>query len=128
MVGFLKTIGTESQFISMLTVTSPSMRKTRNPFLGVLKVSRRNGLLNVNFTSAVERKVAEHFGLKPSEVEYIPGKTWYKHLQTAEGKPLALCVHQKDSSKYYLQYYPHKSITKYVMPDGTPVTEEQLQP
>lgn len=128
MVGFLKTIGTECQFVSMLTVTDPKMRTTGNPYKGVQKVSRRNGLLNVNFTNAVERNIAESFGISPTQVEYNAGKTWYKHLTTTDGKPLALCVHQKDETKYYLQYYPQKSETKYLMPDGTEIAEENLKP
>ncbi len=118
MVGYLKSLGTECRFISMVTETEVKMRKTANPFLvnggKVTKRSRRNGLVNVNFVGAVERRLAEALGLKASEVTYEAGETWYVHVMTDENKPMALCVDKKTGAKYYLQYFPHKSYeTKY---------------
>ncbi len=127
MVGFLKSVGTECRYVSMITVTEVKMRKTGNPYLGAVKVSNRNGLINVNFTNSVERRVAESLGISPTQVEYTPGKTWYKHLQTAEGKPLALCVHQSDEGKYYLQYFPHKAKSVYLF-KGELIAYEKLAP
>ena len=127
MVGFLKGIETECRFVSMVTVTEVKMRKTGNPYLGAVKVSNRNGLINVNFTNSVERKVAEKLGISASQVEYTPGKTWYKHVETSDGKALALCVHQKDESKYYLQYFPHKAKSVYTF-NGEVIAYEKLAP
>ena len=122
MVGYLKSLGTECRFISMWTETEVKMRKTANPFLvnggKVTKRSRRNGLVNVNFVGAVERRLAEALGVKPSEVNYEAGETWYVHVMTGENKPMALCVDKKTGSKHYLQYFPHKSYeTKYFWND-----------
>lgn len=127
MVGALKMLGTACCFVSMDTVTEPKMRKTGNPFLGVRKISTRNGLINVNFEASVARRIAASLGLKESEVEYTGGGTWYVHEETAEGKPLALCRH-KTNGNHYLQYFPHKSRTRYAMPNGEPVSYEQLKP
>lgn len=110
MVGFIRSIGTECCFVSMLTETEVKMRKTGNPFVGAVKVSQRNGLLNVNYVESVKRKLAEQTGTPLKDVDYAAGSTWYKHTETEEGKPLPLCVHQKDESRFYLQYFPHRTI------------------
>ena len=130
MVGYLKSLGTECRFISMLTETEVKMRKTANPFLAnggkVVKVARRNGLVNVNFVGAVERRLAEALGLKPSEVEYEAGTSWYVHVMTDENKPMALCVDKKTGTKHYLQYFPHRNLgTKYFW-NGVEMTPEQI--
>jgi len=126
MVGFIRSLGTECRFVSMLTETPVKMRKTGNPFAsGVMKVSRRNGLINVNYVAAVERNLAEANG--GNKVEYTPGETWYTHTQTDDGKALPLCVHKKDSKKHYLQYFPHKTLgrNEYYF-NGVKMTPEQV--
>ncbi len=112
MVGFIKSIGTTCCFISMRTETEVKMRKTGNPYFGTVKVSRRNGLVNVNYVASVERKLKELTGEK---TEYTPGQTWYIHDTTVEGKPLPLCYSKKPVKRTgkiepYLQYYPHRTI------------------
>ena len=129
MVGFIRTNGTQCQFVSMLTVTEPKMRKD-SPYKGVVKVSRRNGLLNVNYNTSVSKRLAEMFNVPPSEVQYIPGETWFKHQKTEDGRPLPLVVNKnKEDGKIYVQYFPIRtSGTKYVMPNGEQVAEEKLEP
>lgn len=107
MVGFLKTLGTDSQFVSFHTQTEVRMRKTGNPFVGTVKVTKLTGLIGVNFVKAVRRRMAEILGMDFVDTEYTPGSTWYTHLQTDEGKPLPLCVHQEDEQRFYVQFFPH---------------------
>lgn len=107
MVDFIKSIGTECRFVSMLTETEVKMRKTGNPFVGAVKVSRRNGLVNVNYVESVKRKLTEMTGEK---AEYVAGSTWYVHDTTTEGKPLSLCIHKNDGTRFYLQYFPHRTL------------------
>lgn len=109
MVGFLKTVGTSSSFVSLVTETEVKMRKTGNPFLGAVKVVKRTGLINVNFVNSVRRRMAELQKVAFSETEYTAGTTWYKHIQTAEGKALPLCIHKDDDRRFYLQYFPLRS-------------------
>jgi hypothetical protein len=116
MVAFLKMIGTGSQFVSLKTETAVKMRKTNNPFVGAVKVTKRTGLVNVDFIAAVRRRMAELQQVAFSETEYEAGSTWYKHVSTEEGKSLPLCVHQKDERKFYLQFFPlHSRDTKYFL-------------
>ena len=107
MVDFIRSVGTGCQFVSMKTETEVKMRKTGNPFVGAVKVSRRNGLINVNFVESVKRKLTE---LNGEKTDYVAGSTWYRHEMTEDGKPLALCVHSKDNQKFYLQYFPNRTL------------------
>jgi len=129
MVGFLKANGTQCRFVSLVSETEPKLRKGC-PFKGVMKVSRKRGMINVNYNSAVCRRIAEKLGVKESEVEYTNGEVWYKHLTTTDGKSLPVCVHKEhpENGDYYLQYYPVGAESVYVMPNGDTVTEEQLSP
>jgi len=128
MVGYLKSLGTECRFISMNTETEVKMRKTGNPFVGAVKRTKRNGLINVNFVKSVERKMAKAAGIKPSEVDYKAGETWYVHVMTAEGKPMPLCVDKKTETKHYLQYFPHRSFKTQYFHNGVEVSYSDLAP
>lgn len=124
LVGFLRTTGGQSScFISLRTVTPVKMRKTGNPFVGAVKVSRRNGLINVDFVSSVERNMKAAGIENP---EYTAGSTWYVHETTEEGKKLALCVHKNDVTKHYLQYFPLKNLSTHYELNGRRLTAEEV--
>jgi len=128
MVGFIKSNGTQCRFVSLVSSTEPKL-KVGCPFKGVRKVSRKNGLINANFNTSVRRRIAERLGVELKEVEYENGEVWYRHLMTADNKPLPLVVNKtKNDGKHYLQYFPHKATSKYVLPNGEEVTEAQLKP
>ena len=135
MAGFIKANGTGCRFVSLVTRTPVKLNKKSRltgqpcPFGAVEKVSRKQGLLNVNFVASVERKVAEFLGVKPSEVEYEASEVWYEHLMTPDGKALPLVQHKdetKRDGKLYLQYFPRTSENSYVGPTGETLTKEQL--
>jgi len=129
LIEFLRNLGSQCQFVTISTDTEPKMRKTGNPYLGVRKIAKRNGLLNVNYTDSVSRKIAAKVNLPEEQVNYVPKPTWYMHENDDKGRPIALCRHQKDDSKYYLQYFPIRNLgTEYVMPNGDIVPEENLKP
>ena len=120
---FLRILGTECQFISMETETEVKMRKTGNPWLGTVKVTKRNGLVNVNHEDRVNRRMKEA-GLDPS---YTAGETWYVHETTADGKVIPLCQSKKDANAKYLQFFPHRSRgTKYFL-NGRELTAEEVE-
>jgi hypothetical protein len=119
MAGFIQSIGTEARFISFTSDTEVKMRKTG-------KVARRNGLVNVDYVAACNRGLAELGVKKP---DYVPGKTWYKHTETADGKTLPLCVGntKKTQGKFYLQYFPYRNLgTKYVL-NGKELTADEVE-
>jgi hypothetical protein len=128
MVGFIKTNGTQCRFVSMVSETEPKLR-AGCPYKGVVKVSRKNGLINRNYNKAVEKLVAAKLGVSPSDVEYEAGETWYRHEMTSDGKALPLCVHKtKNDGKFYLQYFPMSSKHKYRLPYGDIISESVLEP
>ena len=129
MVGFIRSIGTECRFVSMVTETSLPMNKTNNPWYGTVKLSHRNGLVNVNFVKSTSRNLTELTGVKTT---YEAGSTWYVHEQTVDEKPLPLCVSKKDDKKFYIQYFPHRTIgmNRYFL-NGRELTSaevEQMKP
>lgn len=126
--GFIRTNGTNCQFISLKTVTEPKLKKTC-PYVGVKKISKRNGILNMHFAPAVARRVAAALGMPENEVEYVPGETWYEHEQTGDGKPLPLVHHKEKQGELYLQYFPLKNLGTVYMDDrGEEIPEELLKP
>jgi hypothetical protein len=130
MVGFLKTNGTQCRFVALVSDTEPKLKKGC-PFKGVRKVSRKNGLINANYNTSVRRRLADTLGVELAEVEYENGGVWYKHLMTQgeQPKPLPVVVHAtKENGKHYLQFFPHKAESKYVLENGETVADEQLKP
>lgn len=129
MVGFLKTNATNCRFVSILTETEPKVRKGC-PFKGVLKVSRKRGMINANYNMAVRKRIAEKLGVEIKQVEYDNGEVWYKHLETIDHKALPLVVNKNtpENGEFYLQFFPSGSTNVYRMPSGDLVTEEQLKP
>jgi hypothetical protein len=128
LVGFLRSIGAECRFITLTTETEVKMVKKHrttkepNPFLGTVKVARRNGLVNIDYVAAVERNM-EKAGIE--NAEYVAGTTWYMHEQTTDGKAIALCRH-KTKEAFYLQYFPMRNLeTRYVL-NGKDLTPEQV--
>ena len=123
LVTFLRVLGTECQFVSLETETKVKMNKTGNPFVGTVKVTKRNGLVNVNHEDRVNRRMKEA-GLDPS---YTGGETWYVHETTTDGKVIPLCHSKKDVDAKYLQFFPHRSRgTKYVL-NGRELSSEEVK-
>lgn len=122
LVTFLRILGTECQFVTLETETEVKMRKTGNPFVGAVKVTRRNGLVNVNHEARVNRRMAE----AGVEANYEAGETWYLHETTNDGKVTPLCFSKKNPDQKYLQFFPHRTKgTKYVL-NGRELTEEEV--
>ena len=137
MVGFLKTVGTSSRFVSMVSHTPVVKIKASNPWgagaktkSGLYKVSKKIGIINANFNTSVRRKIAERLGVELKEVEYENGETWYSHVMTSDNKPLPLVQHKDESKKsdHYLQYYPMKSVSHYANEAGEIVPDSMVEP
>jgi len=147
LVGFLRTIGTACRFITVNTETvlvqpqgkptgrkipspktgNPINEKVANPYFGTVKIARRNGFVNADFVTAVEKRYAELNEIPVEDVTYTPGKTWYQHCHDENEKPLCLCEHQKDPSRKYLQMFPLRNLgeTTYWL-NGEQLTKDQV--
>ena len=118
MVGFLKGNGTACRFISLTCRTPVTNIRVSNPFGRLDKVSKKIGIINANYNLSVRKKVAEILGVQLDNVEYENGEVWYKHLLTEDGKSLPLVVNKNHTNQYYLQFFPHKSTSEYVLTSG----------
>lgn len=141
MLGFLKTIGTECRFVGITTRTPVTKMKTANPWhvikngkvvgeCNLWKISRKIGVVNMNFCTAVEKRIAETLGVPAKEVEYVAGDVYYEHLMTVDGKPLPLVQHKIESERkgIQLQYFPQKNLeTVYVNGAGEPVSKDEVK-
>jgi hypothetical protein len=135
-LGFLKTNGTACRFVAMTSKTPVVKIKVGNPWgagartkSGLYKVSRKIGLINANYNTSVRNRIAEKLGVELAEVEYAAGETWYRHLETADGKALPVVVNKsKEDGKHYLQYFPHKSENVYVGENGEVVPDAMVKP
>lgn len=128
MVGFIKSNGTQCRFVSMVSETEPKLKKSC-PFVGVKKISRKRGMINANYNTAVRKRIAERLGVEIKEVEYENGEVWYMHMKTVDDKALPLVVNKRtpDNGEYYLQFYPTHSENVYQLPNGEIVQEAQLE-
>lgn len=109
---FLRMLGTQCRFITMETETEVKMNKTGNPYLGTVKVCRRNGLVNINNLRRILQRMKEAGIENPV---YVPGSTWYVHEHDEAGAPIPLCQSKKDNNIKYLQFFPHRTFdTKYL--------------
>jgi hypothetical protein len=137
--GFLTSNGTACRFVSITTQTPVVKIRVGNPFGQIIKknkvvgesklnkLSKKIGLINVDFVASVERKIAAATQLPESMIQYNPGKIWYTHVMTEDNKPLPLVQH-KETGELYLQYYPRKSVNCYVNGQGEIVADETVKP
>jgi hypothetical protein len=121
MLGFIKSNGTESRFVGLVTKTPVVKMRVGNPWhvikdgkvqgeCNLFKVAKSHGLINANYNTSVRRRIADKLGVTLGEVEYENGKCWYEHLKTVDGKPLPIVQHKDESKRdetgYSLQYFP----------------------
>lgn len=66
--------GGKSSFISIIALTDPKLKKTNNPFLGTLKLSKVQGIINFNYQNSVHNQLEREN--KPKE-DYKPGERKY---------------------------------------------------
>ena len=136
LMGFLVSNGTACRFVSLLTKTPVVKIRTGNPWgasaktkKGLYKVSKKRGLINLNYVAAVERRIANAIGVPEEIVEYIPDESWHKHVRNAEGNPSPVVLNaKKDDGKMYLMYHPQGSENHYVNEAGEVVPEETVKP
>jgi hypothetical protein len=135
-VGHLLTIGTSCTFVSCLTRTPQNKYLRKDcPYKGVVKVARRTGWLNLNYVTAVRRRLAERLEVPMKDVDYTPGETWHRHLTTGEGKLTPVLVHktkydenaaENDFYMYLTQGKTGKA--RYFLPSGEEISYDLLKP
>jgi hypothetical protein len=140
MAGFIKSNGTACRFVSMVSKTPVTKIKVGNPWhvvkngkvqgdCNLFKISRKRGIINADYNTAVCNRIAAKLGVKPSEVEYTNGEVWHEVAAwTKEGKPLPLRQHKDETKRdgLLLQYYPQGSENCYVNGKGEIVPDAEV--
>lgn len=122
-------------FLSCLTAT-PQDKYLRAgcPFKGkgLVKIARRSGWLNINYNSAVRRRIAKRLGVEFKDVEYTNGESWHRHVMTEENKSTPVCVNKtKEDGKFYVfiaQKDVKGSTYRLANGNGDEVSYEDLKP
>ena len=136
-VGFLKTIGLQSMFLSMETATTVKLNKYDRtpdkhpcPWAKVTKLATRLGWLNIDYKKAIERRISKATGIPAKEINYELGEVWFKHLLTEDGQKTPVVVNKtKEDGKFYIFYFHRKTTeARYVSENGEPVMWEQMKP
>lgn len=124
-------------FLSMITLTDPRMvkkhRQTKepNPYLGCMKRSYVNVLVNFWYEKAVLKRLAAE-GKDP--VVFRRGESWHEIVFGEGGRLTPLCRHKKACDDrgdpiLYLRAMPlHVYVTEYVRPSGLLVDPELVDP
>lgn len=100
-----------SFFVTIVAETDPRLLKTNNPFTGVRKISRVNGLLNWIYENAVNnQRVRENQPLDTAgDVEHFHSmpRKWGSRLRREDGTVTPLVEHK---DKHYLELKVQKSL------------------
>ncbi len=110
MVGHLLTLGTQCTFVSCVTITpQKKMLRAGCPFRDdLVKVAKRTGWLNMDYNRAVRRRLAAKLNVEVSQVEYVNGESWHRHILTGEGKATPVCVNKNKFSDDLPETHPDK--------------------
>jgi hypothetical protein len=101
--------------VSFVASTEPRLR-AGNPFPGLRKVSKINGVLNFNYTAAVNRQ-REREGMVADFV--AEPRKWGVRM---EGTPLVY-----HNGKHYIECKVERSeVVAYIMPDLSPVDPDEV--
>ena len=124
LIDYLKEIH-GSTFISVVTNTEPTMRKTGNKYAGrIRKVNKVSGRVNFQYEEGVRRRL-EKAGKNPDD--FVGGTSWHEPVKV-EGKMTPLCKH-KTKDDYYLRFALENAGTPtYIDENGNEVAESELSP
>lgn len=120
-------------FATIDTITEPKMRKTDNPYLGVMKHSRVNGQLNWIYENAVNNQ--RYREAQPidenGEIEHFTpeARRWGVRIQREDNTYTPLVVHEKKGETFfYLEMKVLRSIASKYMLDGKEIDKELIRP
>jgi hypothetical protein len=106
-----------AKIVTLHTETQPQMRKMNNPYLGVVKKSRINGVVNFNYENSVNRQ-REREG---SETDFVAEERKWGHR--INGTPVV-----KHKDKYYLEVKVERVLDSSYELNGNVVNYEDLKP
>ncbi len=115
-------------FATIVAETDPRMKKTGNPYVGAMKLSRVNGLFNWIYGNAVNRqRVRENQPLDPAgEVEYFEphARKWGNRLRRPDGTVTPLVEHK---GQHYIEVKVERSLGYEYRLDGTTLDPKAVE-
>lgn len=115
-------------FATIVAETDPRMRKTGNPYVGAMKLSRVNGLFNWIYGNAVNRqRVRENQPVDAAgEVEYFEPapRKWGTRLRRADGTVTPLVEHK---GQHYIEVKVERSLGYEYRKDGTVIDPKAVE-
>lgn len=132
LIDFIASLGNSSTFISLLTVTEPTMvkkhRETKvpNPYLGkVVKFSQYSFHLNADYKKKVEKNIQKETGI---ETNYSVKENYFDHIDICK----SIVVNKKNPNKKYIAGIVNSVSSKYFLIDDNgkyqPIKKELIKP
>lgn len=116
-------------FATIVAETEPAVRKTNNPYVGVKKISRVNGLLNWIYENSVNRvRIKENQPLDNNgDVEHFVSKPrkWGQRIKREDGSITPLVEHK---GKNYLELKVERSLGYEYRHNGQIVDPTAIEP
>jgi hypothetical protein len=118
-----------ANFITATFVTSPSMRKTGNPFANVArKRVTVNGMVNFHYDDGVIRRLAKE-GKSPAD--FAQGTSWHTPVLRADGSLTPLATNKSDPTKFYLRFMHLANVVEaayFDTRDNSPINTDKIKP
>lgn len=112
-----------AKIVSFTARTDARLKKTGNPYKGVVKVQRVNALVNFHYDAGVLRRL-EKEGKSPDD--FKKGTSWHVPVLGKDGELTPFCQHPK-TGEYYLRICCLKRLeATYEDQDGVVLTREQI--
>ena len=115
-------------FSTIVAETDPRMKKTGNPFVGAMKISRVNGLFNWIYENAVNRqRIKENQPLDAAgEVEHFDAapRKWGTRVKREDGTVTPLVEHK---GQYYIEMKVEKSLGYEYRKDGATLDSKAVE-
>jgi hypothetical protein len=106
-----------AKIVTLYTETEPKMRKANNPYLGVVKKSRINGVVNFNYENSVNRQRVREDSVPDFKAEE---RKWGKKIN---GTPVV-----EHKGKYYLEVKVERTLDSKYELNGQEIDSKLLAP
>jgi hypothetical protein len=111
--------------VTFIAETEPKMRKTGNPFLGVTKIAKVNGMVNFSYDLGVMRRLEKE---GKSADDFKQGTSWHVPVMK-DGRLTPLCEHKDRVGQFYVRFMFIATVEdpQYFL-NGKPIDAKDVEP
>lgn len=113
-----------AKILALTTETDARLKKTGNPYDGVVKVSRINVMVNFHYDSGVLRQLAAE---GKSADDFKRGESWHVPVLTEEGFLTPFCQNPKTGELYLRVRVLGRGETRYFTKGGQELTHADVE-